>query len=115
MFDEDSKPSKKTIGGAFEIGTEVNISESDIEQIYGQLGKVNVYTGEIIYVGEKHIEYSINAFTGCSGAVVFLLDRGQPPSVGPSNWGRAIAVHSGAHPTIGDRNYAFFNQSTPVI
>ena len=113
MFDEDSKPTKKTIGGAFEQGLEVNISELDIERIYGQPGKVNIYTGEIIYVGEKHIEYSINSFTGCSGAIVFLLDKDQPPSVDPSDWGRAVAIHSGAHPTLGDRNYGLLINHHP--
>lgn len=49
---------------------------------------------------EKHIEYNINSFTGCSRAVVFLLDKGQPEdSVQECDY-------AGAYPTLGERNLA---------
>jgi len=80
VVEEGFKPTKKkTIVGAFE--TEVELSEAEIEKIYGKPGMVNIYTGEITYVGPQHIEYTINAFTGCAGAIVFLLDVDQPDSV----------------------------------
>lgn len=66
----------------------------------------NVYTGEITYVGEKHIEYDANSFDGCSGAIVFLLDKNQPESVMEIDCGCAVAVHAGAHPYY-DRNLGF--------
>jgi hypothetical protein len=109
MFNEDSKSTKKTIAGAFEgIYFKLEISVADIERIYGKPEKVNIYTGEIKLVGEMHIEYDINSFTGCSGAVVFLLDENQPEdSVQQCDWGAAVAIHAGAHPSQGDRNYGF--------
>jgi hypothetical protein len=109
MFNEDSKPTKKTIAGAFEgIDFELEISVADVQRIYGKPGKVNIYTGEIKFVGEMHIEYDINSFTGCSGAVVFLLDENQPEDlVQRCDWGAAVAIHAGAHPSQGDRNYSF--------
>jgi hypothetical protein len=76
LFNEESKPKASTIAGAFDIDLPVN--EVDIRRIYGRSGQVNIYTGKIKYVGAKHIEYDINAFTGCAGAVVFLLDQHQP-------------------------------------
>ena len=83
------------------------LTQTDLEGIYGRPDAVNIYTGQITLVGEKHIEYDINTFTGCSGAIVFLLDQGQPDSVDPTDYGKAIAVHSGAHPSLLDRNFGF--------
>ena len=103
---EESKPTRETIAGAFD-DDEADISTEDIERIFGKPGKVNIYTGEITYVGLHHIEYDINTFTSCSGACVFLLDKNQPDSVDPADWGKVVAIHSGAHPTLGDRNFGF--------
>jgi hypothetical protein len=79
-----------------------------LDDIYGlSTGRlVNVYTGEINRVGSSHIEYNNNSFEGCSGAIVFLLDKNQPASVKESDYGCAIAVHAGAHPFY-ERNLAF--------
>ena len=84
------------------------LNAETLEGIYGiQTERLaNVYTGQITYVGDSHIEYDINTFTGCSGAVVFLLDKHQPESVNESDYGCAIAVHAGAHPFY-NRNLAF--------
>jgi hypothetical protein len=51
-------------------------------------------------VGEHHIEYDVNSFKGCSGAIVFLLDTDQPNDSGVTvkDYGTAIAVHAGGHP-----------------
>jgi hypothetical protein len=56
-------------------------TQEDMERIYGQKKHINILTGEITLVGTDRICYSINTFGGCSGAVVFLLDAGQPDSV----------------------------------
>lgn len=113
MFDQDSKRNKKTIGGTFELGSEVNISDLEIERIYGQPGKVDVYTGEIIYLGEKRINTPSILSWAVLGLFVFLLDKDQPSSVDPNDCGRAVAVHSGAHPTLGDINYGFLVNQHP--
>jgi len=89
------------------------MSEQKIEEIYGTPNSVNIYTGMITYVGKDHIEYTCNAFTGCSGAVVFLLDQDQPPSVQRSDYGKAVAVHSGSHPFLPARNFGFLVRSHP--
>lgn len=122
-FNEETKPNKKTIAGKSE--EEVDLDELTIKAIYGVPNKVNIYTGKITRVGENHIEYDINTFSGCSGAVVFLLDQNQPTAaqLGPAlmdrvtaagksplvqncDFGSAIAVHSGSHPGK-NRNFGF--------
>ncbi|KAG7340756.1 hypothetical protein IV203_024299 [Nitzschia inconspicua] len=107
FFTNQTKPTRATIAGAEDAEIPEDFGEAEIKKYYGEPGRVNIYTGEIKYVGPKHIEYSINSFTGCSGAVVFLLDKDQPASVDQSDWGRAVAIHSGAHPLMSDRNYGF--------
>jgi hypothetical protein len=42
----------------------------------------------------------MDSFTGCAGAVVFLLDENQPKSVKKLDRGRAIAIHAGGLSTI---------------
>jgi hypothetical protein len=104
-FNAEAKPRSDTISGRFEVN--VPISEQLIELIYGVPNVVNIYTGQITYAGEKHIEYDFNAFKGCAGSIVFLLDIDQPTSVQECDFGKAVAVHSGAHPGLADRNYGF--------
>jgi len=88
--------------------TKKNISNEQLDEIYGKPNEVNIYTGEITHVGEKHIEYDINSFTSCSGAIVFLLDKDQPESVDPRlDHGKAVAIHAGAHPFMNARNLGF--------
>jgi hypothetical protein len=84
-----------------------NVIEQVLRSVFGEPGNVNIYTGKITLTGDSHIEYDINAFTGCSGAIVFLLDRDQPSSVEQVDYGKAIAVHAGAHPTLVNRNLGF--------
>eukprot|EP01006_Ploeotia_vitrea_P028534 TRINITY_DN61204_c0_g1_i3.p1 TRINITY_DN61204_c0_g1~~TRINITY_DN61204_c0_g1_i3.p1 ORF type:complete len:299 (+),score=34.77 TRINITY_DN61204_c0_g1_i3:112-1008(+) len=84
---------------------EANVTQEEIKRIYGGQGTV-VYTGEITHVGQQHIEYNLNSFRGCSGAIVFLLDKGQPPTVEQRHHGKAVAVHAGGVP--GERmNFGF--------
>jgi hypothetical protein len=114
LFSEDSKPKASTIAGAFDFDLPVN--EADIRRIYGRSGEVNIYTGKIKYVGVTQIEYDINSFTGCSWAVVFLLDEHQPEdSVQECDYGKAVAIHAGAHPSQGDRNYGFMLKHHPSL
>ena len=112
-FPQEAKPTKKSVAGAFE--DEVDVADAQLKTIYGEHGQVNIYTGDILYVGKDFIEYDINSFTGCAGAVVFLLDMGQPDSVDPSDYGKAVAIHCGAHPVIGDRNVGFLISSHPSL
>lgn len=79
----------------------------ELAEIYGRALETKVYAGRITCVGENHIEYDINTFEGCSGAIVFLLDENQHESVAPEDCGKAIAIHAGTHPLLSDRNFAF--------
>lgn len=81
--------------------------EKTRKRIFGEPNRVNVYTGEIVHVGKSHIEYTINSFTSCSGAIVFLLDKNQPDAVQECDYGKAVAVHTEGHPTAEKRNYGF--------
>jgi len=105
LFNAASKPNQRTVAGAGENSKK--ISEQKLVDVYGLPNVVNIYTGKITHVGEQHIEYDVNAFTGCSGAIVFLLDKDQPPSVQSCDHGKAIAVHVGSHPFLPNRNFGF--------
>ena len=105
LFTEKSRPNAFSVAGCDE--EQKKISTDELKRIYGEPEVVNVYTGQITYVGEKHIEYDINTFTSCSGAIVFLLDEKQPESVQECDHGKAVAVHGGAHPFISARNFGF--------
>lgn len=85
----------------------VNVSDDDLQKIFGSPGNVNIYTGKITLVGDHYIEYDINAYRGCSGAVVFLLDANQPGSVREDDFGKAIAIYAGAYPTLVNKNFGF--------
>jgi hypothetical protein len=78
-----------------------NVSQGELNRIYGPPKTTHIYTGVITLTSTHHIEYDINAFEGCSGAVVFLLGiETQPTNSGVTlnDVGKAIAVHAGAHP-----------------
>lgn len=75
-----------------------SITGDELRAIFGREGRVNIYTGEIMNVSPttKAFQHNINTFQGCSGAVIFLLDRGQEESsVVESDYGKAIAIHVG--------------------
>ena len=105
VFARRSKPTPVSVAGPGEGAK--NIGEAALKRIYGAPNEVNIYTGEITKVRGDHIEYDVNSFTGCSGAFVFLLDRNQPPSVQPCDYGCAVAVHAGSHPVLNSRNIGF--------
>jgi hypothetical protein len=79
----------------------LDIDQERLDQIYGRRRHTHIYTGKITYVGEQHIEDDVNAFEGCSGAIVFLLNTDQPNDSGVTvkDYGTAIAVLLGVIPT----------------
>lgn len=88
------------------------IAPEKILEIFGKKGEVNIHTGEIKRVVEDGLcfKHDINAFEGCSGSIMFLLDQ-QPDGVGvvEEDHGKAIALHVGGN-AIGegvDHNFAF--------
>ena len=70
----------------------------ELRLIFGQENSVNIYTGQIVNVSQDQqtLEHNINAYRGCSGAVIFLLDQNQNgKGVSDSDYGKAIAIHAG--------------------
>ena len=82
-------------------------SDTDVRKEYGAPGLTKIYTGEISSVGKIHIEHTINTAKGFAGAIIFLLDQNQPETVLTEDYGRAIAIHAGGHPTLSNRNIGF--------
>jgi hypothetical protein len=79
-----------------------DVEDKKLQQLYGPALSVTIYTGKISYVGEHHIEYDINTYRRCSGAIVFLLEHNeQHPSVKGFDCGKAIAVHAGFKEALG--------------
>jgi len=76
--------------------------KDDIMRIFGEDFAVSIYTGEITDVSsDKDVfRHSINSFKGCSGAIVFLLDKNQDGLVEQQYWGQAIGVHAGTFQEI---------------
>jgi hypothetical protein len=110
LFSTAAKPTRNAVVGAGE--GHVAIDGEKLAKLYGNPNVPNIYTGTILSTGSNHIEYDLNAFTGCSGAAVFLvLDKHQPDPFNPSDFGKAIAVHAGAHPVSIDRNIGFLLSS----
>lgn len=74
------------------------LSQSNIFRLCGNDYSVSIYTGEITAVStdQKAFQHDINTFTGCSGAIVFLLDKNQDGLVGEHQSGKAIGIHAGA-------------------
>jgi hypothetical protein len=108
-FAEDAAPSNTTISP--DSTSLLAYTPNRIQEIFGKPLQPNIYTGTITRAqqeDEVHIEYDINTFTGCSGAIVFLLDKQTPGSgVETRDHGKAIAVHVGRHPGLLDRNFGF--------
>lgn len=98
-------PTKRT--ASYNPENPSDYDEATLRRVFGEAKRVNIYTGEILLVGRDHVEHNINTFTGCAGAIIFLLDKDQPSSVTSHDCGKAIAVHAGAHPTLRTRNLAF--------
>jgi hypothetical protein len=79
----------------------------DLKRYYGSDLTSNIQTGTILAVSGdgSFFTHDINTYKGCSGAVVFLLDKKQPDSVNVLDYGKAIAVHGA--PAAHDANVAF--------
>jgi hypothetical protein len=77
-----------------------------LREVYGDPFDVNIYIGEITHVGNKYFEHNINTFPGCSGAIVFLVDRNQSALVQQRDLRKAIGVHAGFKPQL-QTNIAF--------
>ncbi|CAB9512893.1 expressed unknown protein [Seminavis robusta] len=77
------------------------LSQDDILRLFGKDYSVSIYTGEItgISTDGEVFRHDINTFRGCSGAIVFLLDKNQDGLVEDQYFGKAIGVHAGAHKT----------------
>ena len=56
----------------------------------GDQSDVNMFVGEIKFVGTNHIECNYNSFHGCLGGPVVCID----PEYG-ENMGKVIAIHVG--------------------
>jgi hypothetical protein len=91
-----------------------NVSAEEVGLICGPGDRVNIYTGEVTYVGQDHVAYNINTFKGFSGAVVFLVDGAeQSASVRQEDLGKVIAVHVG-YDSGSDSNIGFkIGKSSP--
>jgi hypothetical protein len=72
-------------------------SNVELEDFYGQKLQACVYTGKVTEVSanDRTFCHDINAFEGCSGAVIFVLDRNQPVHVEEQYHGMAVGVHVG--------------------
>lgn len=70
---------------------------TDLVQVYGQKFQVCIYTGEVteISANGRTFCHNINTFEGCSGAIVFLLDRNQSDDVAAEFHGMAVGINVG--------------------
>jgi hypothetical protein len=67
------------------------------EEILGGENVVMIYTGFITKGDDNHhIEYNVNTYKGCSGAIVIVMERGHP------DFGKALAVHAGYKKELGN-------------
>jgi len=70
------------------------LKETKIAAVCGDKDVVMIYTGHITLVGNEHIEYKINTYKGCSGAMVIVMERDHP------DFGKVLAVHAGYKPAL---------------
>lgn len=77
-----------------------------LSRVYGDKNQTCIYTGEVTEFSPDRTTFchSINSFAGCSGAVVFLLDRNQPQKIEDFH-GMAVGIHVGG--LDNDNNIAF--------
>ena len=70
---------------------------TDLVQIYGQKFQVCIYTGQVTEISANGWTFchNCNAFKGCSGAVIFLLDRNQSDDVAAEFHGGAVGINVG--------------------
>jgi hypothetical protein len=70
---------------------------TDLVQVYGEKFQVCIYAGKVteISANGRTFCHNINTFKGCSGAIIFLLDRNQPDDVEDTFHGRAVGINVG--------------------
>jgi hypothetical protein len=78
-------------------------SSLDLTSRYGSINQPCIYTVKVTEISEngKTFCHDINTFEGCSGAIVFLLDKDQPSDMGNTLAGMAVGIHSMAGSTLG--------------
>lgn len=86
---------EQALRGDKELETQLEPEKIEIHDIYGDPTKVAIYTRQITHVSEDYFEHDMNTFQGCSGAVVFLTDRGQPDTVSTKDYKKATGVLAG--------------------
>jgi hypothetical protein len=64
------------------------VKNAKINRVFGE--EVMIYTGCITHVGAEYIEYNVNTFKGCSGAMVIVLDERANADLG-----KVLAIHAG--------------------
>lgn len=85
------------------------LSDLQLETLYGSKGCVCVLTGEVTAVHDNNdsnnnkflsFEHSVNTYRGCSGAIIFLLDRQSQrlEQANENRAGKAVGVHVGGKP-----------------
>jgi hypothetical protein len=76
------------------------LSDLQLMTLFGSKGSVCVLTGEVTAVHDNNLtfEHSINTYRGCSGAIIFLLDRRQLEAA-QNHAGEAVGVHVGGKPS----------------
>lgn len=72
-------------------------SSLDLTSRYGSIHQACIYTGKVTEISEngKTFCHNINTFEGCSGAIIFLLDKDQPEDMDNTLVGMAVGIHSG--------------------
>jgi hypothetical protein len=93
------------------------LPEAEEVKYYGKPNKPVIQTGIVttVFGNGEVFGHSINTYKGCSGAVVFLLDKDQPTeSVRPEDYGKAIGVHAGGFDSgnLGMAIFDSFNRMT---
>ncbi|CAB9529189.1 expressed unknown protein [Seminavis robusta] len=82
-------------------GSAGQLSEAEQRKFYGPARVAVIQTGVVtaVYGSNREVfAHNINTYEGCSGAIIFLLDKDQSPeSVGRDDHGKAIGVHAAGH------------------
>jgi hypothetical protein len=88
------------VGEIVREGTIGKLNETKETTYFGPPSVPIIQTGVVtgVYGDGEVFSHSINTYEGCSGAVVFLLDKGQPvESVQEEDFGKAIGVHAAGY------------------
>ena len=82
-------------------GSTGELSAAEERKYYGPARSAVIQTGVVTAVYGSNGEvfaHNINTYEGCSGSIIFLLDKDQPPeSVERHDYGKAIGVHAAGY------------------